>query len=194
MERAIRIGRMRFVRPLVRLFPAWVTPNHLSLLRLLCTGVLAALLWNGALRAAAGVYLLAVLTDAFDGELARLRGQITKFGTRFDPTVDKLLHAVIFVFFWRQEPLLFSLLLAADGFLFMLGAARALMPHADPTQLQVSVFGRWKMILQSLGSLVLFGNAITPALALRIGGESLLSIALLCAVLSGAVYLRRLRV
>ncbi|OLT14584.1 CDP-diacylglycerol--glycerol-3-phosphate 3-phosphatidyltransferase [Pseudonocardia sp. CNS-139] len=41
--------------------------------------------------AATGVFVLAAITDRFDGELARRRGLVTAFGTIADPIADKAL-------------------------------------------------------------------------------------------------------
>ncbi len=51
------------------------------------------------LREAVGVtiFLLAALTDALDGWLARRRNQITKLGTLLDPIADKLLTSAAFI-------------------------------------------------------------------------------------------------
>jgi CDP-diacylglycerol--glycerol-3-phosphate 3-phosphatidyltransferase len=40
---------------------------------------------------ATGVFVVAAITDRFDGELARSRGLVTAFGTIADPIVDKAL-------------------------------------------------------------------------------------------------------
>ena len=55
--------------------------------------VLLALHFRGHDVAAAAVFVVASLTDTFDGRLARSRGSITTFGTFIDPLADKLLVA-----------------------------------------------------------------------------------------------------
>ena len=71
--------------------------NRLTVLRILLVPVfIALLLYFSPERAflhlwAVGVYLLACLTDAVDGYLARRLGQTTTLGSYIDPIADKLL-------------------------------------------------------------------------------------------------------
>ncbi len=44
-----------------------------------------------------GIFLLAALTDALDGFLARRRNQVTTLGTLLDPIADKLLTSAAFI-------------------------------------------------------------------------------------------------
>ena len=69
-------------------------PNKLSMLRILMIPVFMAFALNGARWAqlvAAGVFILASLTDMLDGQIARRRNLITDFGKFIDPIADKLL-------------------------------------------------------------------------------------------------------
>ncbi len=71
-------------------------PNVLTLCRLLVVPFFAALLLldstsDGARLLAAGLFVLACLTDVVDGHLARSRGQVTDFGVMADPIADKAL-------------------------------------------------------------------------------------------------------
>jgi CDP-diacylglycerol--glycerol-3-phosphate 3-phosphatidyltransferase len=71
--------------------------NAVTLLRFLLVPVFVVLLASGGDRAfgwrigAAVVFVLAVLTDRVDGDLARRRGLVTEFGKIADPLADKAL-------------------------------------------------------------------------------------------------------
>jgi cardiolipin synthase (CMP-forming) len=70
-------------------------PNLVTLLRLLCLPVFVYLLFVLENRAAAAWTLGALgATDWVDGYLARRLGQVSEFGKKFDPTVDRLLFIV----------------------------------------------------------------------------------------------------
>ena len=69
-------------------------PNKLTMLRILMIPVFVILaLMNApaAQYAAVGVFVLAAITDALDGHIARKNGLVTNFGKFIDPIADKLL-------------------------------------------------------------------------------------------------------
>ena len=76
--------------------PPWLrhVPNALTVLRLVLVPVFLVLLfWHphdqGWRLATAAVFTVAILTDFFDGRLARKYGLITDFGKLWDPIADK---------------------------------------------------------------------------------------------------------
>lgn len=77
--------------------------NGLTTLRLLLVPVFAVVLFTddghhtGWRLAAAGIFAAAVLTDKFDGDIARKRGLITDFGKLADPIADKALTGTALV-------------------------------------------------------------------------------------------------
>jgi len=93
IHRFVRLG----VRPIAH---GRLTPNHVTTLRLL-TGVAAAAayatgdaegyFWGGVL------FVVSVLLDRADGELARLGGKSTSWGHTYDLCVDSLCNAIIFL-------------------------------------------------------------------------------------------------
>lgn len=66
-------------------------PNALSFFRLLVAPVVAFLVLEAQFSAALGIFLLAGLSDALDGYLARLYALSSRFGACLDPVADKLL-------------------------------------------------------------------------------------------------------
>ena len=76
----------------------YTIPNLFTLLRLLCLPIFLYLLF-GRDNPAAAAWLLGGLgaTDWVDGYLARRLGQVSEFGKKFDPTVDRLLFIVALV-------------------------------------------------------------------------------------------------
>jgi CDP-diacylglycerol---glycerol-3-phosphate 3-phosphatidyltransferase len=77
--------------------------NILTGVRLLLVPVFLVVLFTaggtdtGWRLAATGVFVLAAVTDRFDGELARSRGLVTAFGTIADPIADKALTGAAFI-------------------------------------------------------------------------------------------------
>ena len=91
----------RLVRPCVRLIaPSGVTPNQLTTLRLL-SGLGAAVLFAGGhgtgFNAAGVVFLISMLFDRADGELARQTGKMTLAGYHYDIWSDCAANVAVFV-------------------------------------------------------------------------------------------------
>jgi phosphatidylglycerophosphate synthase len=92
IHRIVRVG----VRPLVR---TPVTPNQITTLRLAAGLAAAAALAHGgeSWRAwGAGIFVLAMLLDRADGELARLSGRTSPWGHTYDLVSDALCTALAF--------------------------------------------------------------------------------------------------
>jgi CDP-diacylglycerol---glycerol-3-phosphate 3-phosphatidyltransferase len=74
--------------------------NRLTVSRLVLTILFVMALnstWNYGHTAALIIFLLAGITDFFDGEIARRYGEITNFGKLMDPLVDKIMIAAAFI-------------------------------------------------------------------------------------------------
>ncbi len=89
--------------PVTGLGSLWNIANMLTMLRLLIVPVFAALLladgghdpkWRSV---AAAVFALAMITDLFDGELARRMNLVTDFGKIADPIADKAIMGTALV-------------------------------------------------------------------------------------------------
>lgn len=188
IDGVVAVWQRFVVDPLARQLPPWITPNRLTSVRLALAGALAVLLATQHIRWAAACYGIALLTDALDGAVARRRGRVTRFGSRFDPAVDKVLHGVLFVAFVRAAPALILLLLLVDGVLFVLGMLLLLRSH----DVSAAAFGKWKFTAQALACLGVFWNSLVPmALIPPVLISVMFGCALVCAVLSVVGYVQR---
>ena len=87
-------------------------PNYITLTRILSIPVLIWILCSSRFSSANGerellacfVFIVASLTDAIDGYLARRRAQVTTMGMLLDPVADKLLIAAAFVTLVQFNP------------------------------------------------------------------------------------------
>jgi CDP-diacylglycerol--glycerol-3-phosphate 3-phosphatidyltransferase len=76
--------------------------NKLTFLRIIISFVFMGLLYSDNLFlriAALFLFIIAMLTDFFDGMIARQRGMITNLGKLLDPLADKILVTVAFISF-----------------------------------------------------------------------------------------------
>ena len=71
--------------------------NQLTLLRIILIPAFVLLVVYGQLGAALTVFIVAGVTDALDGLIARLAGQGTSLGAWLDPMADKLLLLSTFI-------------------------------------------------------------------------------------------------
>ncbi len=85
------------VEPVARaLHRMGMTPNALTVLGFVLTLANAYLLAKGHLRLAGVLVLVFSALDAFDGTLARLTGQATRFGAFLDSVLDRFSEAAIY--------------------------------------------------------------------------------------------------
>ena len=103
----------------------WNVPNVLTLIRLALVPVFAFLYLEGHPMWALFVFLLASLTDAIDGNIARRYNLITPFGKLMDPLADKIMVLTTLVLQWRSGvvPTIAILIVAIKEGLMFLGGA-----------------------------------------------------------------------
>ena len=90
-------------------------PNLLTLLRLSFIPFIVSSILEGRYEVALTLFVLAGISDALDGVLARSLGQRTKLGEYLDPIADKLLISTLFLVLsathrihWRITVIVFS--------------------------------------------------------------------------------------
>ena len=77
--------------------PLRYTPNLLTLLRICLAPFLVSAILEHRFALSFGLFVVAGLTDALDGTLARVLKQRTMLGQYLDPVADKLLLSTLFV-------------------------------------------------------------------------------------------------
>jgi CDP-diacylglycerol--glycerol-3-phosphate 3-phosphatidyltransferase len=79
-------------------------PNVITSFRILCVPILLFLAWQGYENAFMGLLAAAFLSDALDGLVARLMGQVSQFGAKLDSCADVSLFVTITVSAWWLWP------------------------------------------------------------------------------------------
>jgi CDP-diacylglycerol--glycerol-3-phosphate 3-phosphatidyltransferase len=166
-------------------FPTWIRPNHLTILRLLFVPVILVLLYFEHRGWALAMFIVATLTDAVDGAMARTRCQTSVFGTYADPIADKLLVAAVLAWVgWRYVVVdIFLAFIVLELIFTAIGVP--LLVRAQTTQ-SSNLFGKAKMFAQSLALFLFLLAGILELETLTEVSLYLLWVALALAVISGA--------
>ncbi|MCM1367807.1 MAG: CDP-diacylglycerol--glycerol-3-phosphate 3-phosphatidyltransferase [Roseburia sp.] len=182
-------------------------PNRLTLMRIFMIPVFIVLYFvefEGHTLAAALVFVLASVTDFFDGYIARKRNLVTNFGKFLDPIADKMLVACALVAICVTAPAveprkIYYILTAVFSMLIL---SRDLMVSGFRTVaadkgavIAADMFGKLKTVVQMICIFVLL--PVTDFIAWNelagtvfyYTGFALLSLATLLTILSGVHYL-----
>lgn len=173
--------------PLLSQFRA--APNLLTLMRLFIIPFLVIAILDGHDRTAFGLFLLAGVSDALDGLLARMLKQKTTLGQYLDPIADKLLLSTLFVVLTHVGliPLYVTVLvfsrdvgiLLISTLLYMTNTLRDFRP---------SLFGKLNTLAQILTLIVVMCQKVFVSIDLTMAREVLLRTIAVLAPLSAAQY------
>ena len=161
-------------------------PNFLTVVRILLVPVLIVALLeksSGGDTLAAIVFVVASVTDAVDGYLARARNSITTFGKLMDPIADKLLiiaALVVLVSVARLEAWVAMVIIARE---FAVTVLRAAVGAGQGVVISASAFGKAKTVLQVAMVLALIAVHGRPAWV-----DALVYLTVAVTVISGADY------
>jgi cardiolipin synthase len=125
-------------------------PNLLSLARLAIAPYLFWTLWRGHFDAALVAILIAGVTDALDGFLARKLKVSSRTGEVLDPIADKVLLSCAFVALWLNGALegwLAAIILGRDA-LILAAAGLAFLFVKSVTRFPPSLWGKLSTIAQ----------------------------------------------
>lgn len=142
-------------RTLFFLIPNWVKPNAFSWLRMALVPIVIILIMADLWLWGALAFVGAALLDSLDGALARKRGQISKDGLILDPLADKLLVGLTLLVILFDYPFT-SLILSIVGLEASMAFLAVIIKKSGTTPHPANVWGKTKMLLQSLGVLTIF--------------------------------------
>lgn len=98
ISEAIGAGGKRIISAVVRgLARSRINPNVLTFMGLLMNIGCGVLYGYGMFFKAGLLMILANIFDMFDGQVARLRGRVTRFGAFFDSVIDRYSDIIVFV-------------------------------------------------------------------------------------------------
>lgn len=135
------------------LIPKFIKPNHVTILRLILTPFVLWFLLSEQYSIGVPLFFIAAFTDAIDGSLARVRKQITSWGTLADPVADKLLIGmVVLLFVIKYIGLYFGLLIVFFELVIITGG---FIRKFQGYYVSANIFGKIKMVLQVVGVMFL---------------------------------------
>ena len=144
----------------------WTLPNILTVLRLIAAPSMVVLFlyfnrpyadWFALL-----LFVVASITDYFDGQLARSWKQETKFGAMLDPIADKAMVTIALLVIIGFSSLSASLVLPATLILFreiFVSGLREYLGNSAKT-LKVTDLAKWKTFAQMVAIATLFSQGI----------------------------------
>ncbi len=168
----------------------WNLPNALTLLRIFLVPFLVVVLltkFSGREYAGLTIFLIAAITDFFDGWLARRRNQITRLGALLDPIADKLLMSAAFISLVEMDPVHVPawMVVIIIGREFAVSGLRSIASQHGVT-ISASPLGKGKMISQVVAiSILILGHELGE---FRLIGRLALWVVMLFALVSAIDY------
>lgn len=127
-----------------------VLPNQLTVLRIILTPIFLILFISGdplLIQISLAVFIIAALTDWYDGWLARKFNYITDWGKFWDPLADKILTSTAFIGFTvvgLLEWWMVILIILRDVLITLL----RLYAEGRGTNFVTSYYAKWKTVFQ----------------------------------------------
>ncbi len=132
-------------------------------------------------------FIVASITDYYDGYYARKLNAVSNLGKFLDPVADKILVSSVLVLLLQKslvDPWMIILFVARDTIVGGIRAAAA----ADGLIIDAQSTGKWKAALQMIAIPMLLLNDLHPLLPNRLIGYGLLWLSVLLSLKSGFDY------
>jgi CDP-diacylglycerol--glycerol-3-phosphate 3-phosphatidyltransferase len=139
---------------------------------------------------AAGIFILASLTDWADGVLARRRNQVTTLGALLDPIADKLLVAAALVSLLQIERVAAWIVVVIIGRELAVTGLRAVAARVGII-VPASRLAKWKTVSQFVAITMLIVEKSVGSEPFHLAATAVLWIALILTVISAVDYFYR---
>ncbi|MCX6031505.1 MAG: CDP-alcohol phosphatidyltransferase family protein [Chloroflexi bacterium] len=162
-----RAWSVRFIEPIARLLQrAGLTPNAVTVLGFTLTAAVAVVVATGQFLTAGLLLIVTLGADALDGTLARLTGNVTRFGGFLDSTLDRwaevaLYGALVWHFLRVDQDTAVLLAVAAMAASLLVSYTRARAEGAG-LQCKEGLFTRFERLAILIAGLIF--NLVVPAL------------------------------
>ncbi len=164
-------------------------PNLLTLLRLFIIPFLVIEILDGEYRVAFALFLLAGISDALDGLLARWLSQQTKLGLYLDPIADKLLLSTLFLVLTHVGLIpRYVTVLVFSRDLGILLIATLLFATNTLRDFRPSLFGKLNTLVQITALVIVLAERALPVAHLPLLRDGLIRAIAILAPLSAAQY------
>lgn len=124
-------------------------PNYITLVRIILIPFFINLMIYGYYRSALGIFVIACITDALDGMIARITKAQTELGAFLDPMADKLLIVSAFVtlVLLHMLPIWLVIVVVSRDVILVIGSAVIYFTGHD-LKARPSIVGKATTVLQ----------------------------------------------
>ena len=173
ISEAIGAGGQRVLGAMVRaLARSRINPNALTFIGLIINIGCGVLFGMGRFFSAGLLMILANVFDMLDGQVARIRGRVTRFGAFFDSVIDRYSDIIVFVgimVFYARDTASHSTLLVALTGLALVGSVMISYSRARAESLEIACKVGFlerpeRVVLLIIGSLTQIGPPTNPFL------------------------------
>lgn len=164
--------------------PMWITLSRIAMVPVIVALMMPDQLWSNV--TAAGLFILASLSDYYDGYFARKYNAVSNMGKFMDPIADKILVTSILVMLSpsKIEPLMVIIILARDT---LIGGLRS-VAAADQIIIDAKPVGKWKTALQMVAIPSIMIDQLIVGIPFQKIGYWVLWISVILSVTSGIQY------
>lgn len=166
-------------------------PMYITMSRIVMVPIVVGLMWPNALWwnvAAALWFIIASITDYYDGYYARKYNAVSNFGKFMDPIADKILVTSILAMLLSQGKIdawMVIIILARDNFI---GGIRSIAA-ADQIIIDAKPAGKWKTAMQMVAIPIVIIGSMEPYIPyLDKVGYGVLWISVILSITSGIEY------